>query len=102
MVERKIYDIPHRNPEDDPYREVRETARKRMVLEAKEKCSVTDLAHEAEISRRLDALGEPYKTEFLRIREESIKNRREDEVFSQQEIDIFNLEAMERSAAYRR
>ena len=73
-----------------------------MVIEAKEKCSITDPVHEAEISRRLDALGEPYITEFFRIREESIKNRCEDEVFSQQEIDIFNLEAMERSAAFRR
>ena len=86
---------------DAPNRDLHEAVRFRMVEEARAKNRVYDPEHEAEISRRLDALGEPYKSEFYRVREISVKTRQENETISQQELDILTLEAMERSEAFR-
>lgn len=101
MTMRTIYDMPMRNNEDDPYREIREAARAKLAKEAHEETMKGDPEHETEIMRRLDALGEPYKTDFLRMRESSLRSRRDDDPLSQQEIDLLNLQAMERSAAFR-
>lgn len=101
MTKRTIYDLPVRNDEDDPYREIREAARAKLAREAREETMKCNPEHEAEIMRRLDALGEPYKTDFLRMRELSLQSRRDDDPLSQQEIDLLNLQAMERSAAFR-
>lgn len=98
---RKKYDLPIRKPEDDPNREIREAARAKLAREAAEKTMQFDPSHESEIMRRLDALGEPYKADFLRMRELSLQSRRSDDPLSQQEIDLLNLQAMERSAAFR-
>lgn len=101
MAMRKIYDLPNRKSEDDPHRELREAARAKLVREARGETLKCDPVLESEIMRRLDALGEPYKTDFLRMRELSMQSRRDDEPLSQQEIDSLNLQAMERSAAFR-
>lgn len=101
MAKRKIYDMPVRNPEDDPFREIREAARAKVVREAQQRTMVPDPSLDIEIARRVDALGEPYKTEFYRMREQAIVSRRDDEPLSQQDIDLMNLSALERSAAFR-
>lgn len=87
--------------EDPLDRERYDLARLRAAQQAAAENRIYDPEHEEDIARRLDALGEPYKSEFYRIREQAILSRRDDDPLSQQDIDLMNLAAMERSAAYR-
>lgn len=87
--------------EDPLDRERHDLARVRAAQQAAAENRIYDPDLEADIAGRLDALGEPYKTEFYRMREQSIMSRRDDEPLSQRDIDMLNLSALERSAAYR-
>lgn len=86
--------------DDTVTREKVEKVRQELSEQAKLDNSTPDLEHEAEIARRLDKLGEPYKSEFYRIREERKLNPDPNDIFSLKEYDIMDLETMERNAAY--
>lgn len=77
-----------------------EDARRKLVKEARLKDLVIDPGHEEEIAQRLDKLGEPYKSEFYRMREERKLTIRPDDPLSLKDYDLLDLEAMERNAAY--
>lgn len=62
---------------------------------------IYDPAIEAEIERRLDALGEPYRSEFYRIRDKRYLTRRPNDTLSLYDYALLDLKAMEKSAAYR-
>lgn len=83
--------------DDTETRENVEKVRHELSEQAKLDNSIPDLEHEAEIARRLDKLGEPYKSEFYRMREERKQNPDPNDIFSLKEYDIMNLEAMEKS-----
>ena len=87
--------------EDPLERERHDHAKMKAAQQAAVESRIYDPDFEADIARRLDALGEPYKSEFFRVREQAILSRRDDEPLSQQDIDLMNLSALERSAAYR-
>ena len=53
------------------------------------------------ILARLDALGEPYKSEFYRIQEHRKANYSEDDPLSLKQHALLDLDSMEKSAAYR-
>lgn len=76
-----------------------EAARQECVAEAASEDSVYDPEFEAEVARRLDILGEPYKSEFYREREAEDKTGR-DEVLSKKQLDMLRLETMEKSAQW--
>lgn len=62
--------------------------------------SVIDPSHEAEIERRLAALGEPYKSSFYEVREQRRLTRRSDDTISMKEHDLLDLQAMEESKLF--
>ncbi len=82
---------------DKKTREIVESVRQELSEKAMLDNSTPDPEHEAEIERRLDKLGEPYKLEFYRIREKRKQNPDPNDIFSLKEHDIMDLEAMERS-----
>ncbi len=73
---------------------------KAVVNTARQDDNVYDPAHEAEVTRRLDALGEPYKTWFLKAREERRLTHREDDPVSLKQYDLWDLQSMERAKDY--
>lgn len=75
-------------------------ARQQLSEEAKMKNSIYDKEHELEIERRLNKLGEPYKTEFYRIREVRRLTYAQDDILSLKDHDLLDLESMERSASF--
>lgn len=86
--------------DDTETRERVEKVRQELSEQAKLDNSIPDLDHEAEIALRLEKLGEPYKSEFYRIREERKQNKDPNDIFSLKEYDIMDLDTMERNAAY--
>ena len=70
---------------------------KEMVDDARRDDDVYDPTHEMEIARRLDALGEPYKTWFLTAHEKRRLTRREDDPVSLKQYDLWDLQDMERA-----
>ncbi|MCU6720713.1 Ltp family lipoprotein [Porcipelethomonas ammoniilytica] len=81
-------------------RALMEQARKEIVLESEQKKSIYDLEYEAKIKRRLNALGEPYKSEFYRLREERQLTKKTDDILSIKDYELLDLESMEQSATF--
>ena len=78
-----------------------EKARQELRAKAELEDATYDPANDPEVCRLLHSLSIADRSEFFRIREQSIRNRRSDETLSQRELDIFTLQAMIRSAAFR-
>lgn len=77
-----------------------EQAREQITSQSDQEKFIYDLEHEAEIERRLNALGEPYKSEFYRIREERQLTKEPDDILSLKDQELLDLESMERSATF--
>lgn len=73
-----------------------DTIREEMVEDARLEDAILDPEHEAEIKRRLDALGEPYKTWFCKAREKRMLTRQSDDPLSMKDYDLMELQSMER------
>lgn len=72
--------------------EVRTDIAKDALLED----SIIDSVHEAEIERRLEVLGEPYKSWFYKGRKERLLTKRPDDPISLKQYDLMELQNMER------
>lgn len=82
----------------EEYRKMHKDAMNELQEEKNKNDAIYDPKFEKEIEERLSKLGEPYISEFYRNRE----NREKDSVLSDKELDLLNLEAMERSFSYRK
>ena len=79
-----------------------EKARQELRAKAEQEDATYDPANDPEVCRLLQSLSIADRSEFFRVREQSIRNRRSDETLSQRELDILTLQAMNRSAAFNR
>ena len=86
--------------DDTKKRELHSEIRKQLINEAQLENSVYDAEHEAEIERRLNKLGEPYISEFYRIREERSLTYNPNDTLSLKDLDLLDLADMERSASF--
>lgn len=67
------------------------------ILEAQQEDQIYDPEFEADIKQRLSVLGEPYISEFYRLRDvERLTNKAD--VLSMKRLDLLRLKAMEKSA----
>lgn len=78
-----------------------EKVRQELKLKAEQENRTYDPANDFEVCGLLQSLSEADRSEFFRVREQSMRNRRDDETFSQRDLDILELQAMQRSAAFR-
>lgn len=78
-------------------RRIENAARMDCITEAKESDKIFDPKHEAMLEKRLSKLNEISRTEFYRIR----AKRKSDDILSQKELDILNLESLERCFNYK-
>jgi hypothetical protein len=79
------------------FRAIFEKAEKEVIDAAKQDNRIYDPAHDAEVARRLDALGEPYKTWFLTAQEKRRLTYRDDDPLSLKEYDLLELQDLERN-----
>lgn len=81
-------------------RQVHDRVRREVIETATLDDAVIDPSHEAEIERRLNVLGEPYRTWFYQAREKRKLTRRADDPLSLKEYDLLDLQSMEQSKAF--
>lgn len=84
----------------EDFKAVLDEVKKGMADAARQENDVYDPSHEAEVARRLDALGEPYKASFLKARDVRRLTRQEDDPISLKEYDLLELQSMERSKEF--
>lgn len=77
-----------------------EKIRQDLLQKSKQENSSYDPMDDPEVSQLLQNLSKEDRSEFFRVRERSMRNRRDDETLSQRDLDILNLRAMQRSAAF--
>lgn len=80
--------------------QVYDRVRSEMIETAALDDNIIDPSHEAEIERRLHALGEPYRTCFYQVRAKRKLTRKPDDILSLKEYDLLDLQSMEQSKAF--
>lgn len=77
-----------------------EQIREDIAFDSEQEDFIFDSEYEAEIERRLSVLGEPYKSEFYRLREERLLTKKSDDILSIKDYELLDLESMEQSATF--
>ena len=88
----------HQQSEEDRAAAI-DNARRELIESATKENSSYNPATDSEVSMLLQKLSQEDRTEFFRVRERSIQDRRDDETLSQRDIDMLTLRAMQRSTA---
>lgn len=76
-----------------------EKARQELRAKAEQEDATYDPANDPEVCQLLQSLSIADRSEFFRVREQSIHNRKSDETLSQRELDILTLQAMKHSSS---